>query len=67
MLMKVIYSLKSNNEIRNISDLRGKRIGFGHMYSTGSFHLGAEVLSHGAYSDSSFFESKPLRDGEVDA
>ena len=41
----MIYALKSNPAVQNTSDLKGKRIGFGHMYSSGSFHLGAEVAA----------------------
>eukprot|EP00291_Cryptomonas_curvata_P013545 CAMPEP_0172186038 /NCGR_PEP_ID=MMETSP1050-20130122/20514_1 /TAXON_ID=233186 /ORGANISM="Cryptomonas curvata, Strain CCAP979/52" /LENGTH=208 /DNA_ID=CAMNT_0012860113 /DNA_START=458 /DNA_END=1081 /DNA_ORIENTATION=+ len=28
----------------NISDIKGKRLGVGHLFSSGSFHLGAELL-----------------------
>ena len=38
---KLIYSLSSKQEIRNILDFKGKQVGFGHKFSSGSFHLGA--------------------------
>jgi len=66
----VIYSLKSNNKIKNISDFKDKRLGVGHLFSSGSFHLGAEFLiRHGIhlYRDPSqviFYEGDYVRQME---
>ena len=39
----VVYSLASNDAIKNISDLQGKRFGVGHLLSSTTYQLGFHV------------------------
>jgi hypothetical protein len=45
----VLYSLKSNMNIRNISDFKGKKFGVGHHLLPSSYQLGFEVISSMLY------------------